>query len=163
MEYTEDANKRIRLFELANSRVLETIFDADGAVIRTSILQSSDLKSALAEFLNSFPEKPNESEKNFEEVKLKKQCPHCGSDTLARSINIAKNQVPIVPIYECRGCGGKSYYLTADYLRYLVLSNKGLFEKQELCQLEANENEFLGELSEYIVRIFASKKIKRIN
>ena len=162
IEYSEGANRRIRLFEVANNKILETIFDDDGAVMRISILQSKDLESALSEFLNSLPEKVDKVEKPYEEIKLKKQCPYCGSDALARSINIEKGQVPIAPIYECKNCSEKSYYLTEEYLQYLVLCNKELFEKQELRQLEANEKEFLGELSEYIVRIFASKRIKRI-
>jgi hypothetical protein len=162
IEYSEGANRRIRLFEVANNKILETIFDDDGAVMRISILQSKDLESALSEFLNSLPEKVDKVEKPYEEIKLKKQCPYCGSDALARSINIEKGQVPIAPIYECKNCSEKSYYLTEEYLQYLVLCNKELFEKQELRQLETNEKEFLGELSEYIVRIFASKRIKRI-
>ncbi|MCL5117224.1 MAG: hypothetical protein M1124_00130 [Candidatus Marsarchaeota archaeon] len=162
VEYNDGADKRIKLFEVVNNKILETIFDCDGAVMRISILQGSDLESALSEFLNSLPEKIDKLERTFEEIKLKKQCPHCDSDNLVREIHIEKNQVPIAPIYECKNCGGRSYHLTPEYLQYLVLSHKELFEEQELHQLKTNEKEFFNELSEYIVRIFASKRIKRI-
>ncbi len=162
IEYSENNTKKIRLFELINNQILETIFNENGAIIQTLFLKNNTIDSATNIFFNSLNEKIERSEETFEEIKLKKLCPKCTSDSLNRFINQSKKEIPIVPIYICNNCNEKSYYLTQEYLEYLVLNNKNLFEKTELDQLNTNKNEFLNELSEYINRILASKKISRI-
>jgi hypothetical protein len=64
-----------------------------------------------------------------------------------------------MPLYSCTGCSTKSYYLTRDYLEYLVDNNNSMFEAAELSELSKDKNAFMSELEAYIIRIFASKKI----
>ncbi len=99
---------------------------------------------------------------DFTEIKLNKQCPSCASYSLSRDIDFDKQKVPIMPTYVCAQCQGKSYYLSDSYLNYLVSDNSELFSEKELKEMTSNKEAFLSELKEYIIRIFASKRIIRI-
>jgi len=59
-------------------------------------------------------------------------------------------------------CKAKSYYLTDEYLEFLVDSNYNMFSDDEQREIERDKNAFLKELRAYIIRIFASKKIQSI-
>ena len=102
-------------------------------------------------------------EKPYDEVKLKKKCPNCGSSSLERcSRSVSGSEMPVMPIYLCGNCKKKSYHLTNTYLEYLVKANPGLFSKEELSEFDGRNEAFIGELQGYILRIFASKKIMSI-
>lgn len=104
------------------------------------------------------------SEKTYEEVKLNRQCPHCGGTSLVRFANsvMTSKELPVMPIYSCNACTKRSYYLTDEYLAFLVKNNKALFEGAELAELEKDSQAFMHEMKEYIIRIFATKHIARI-
>lgn len=74
----------------------------------------------------------------------------------------SKNTMPVMPLYYCTNCSKQSYYLTNTYLEYLIYNNKGLFTNKEQVELQNDEEAFIAELKEYIIRIFASKKIMQI-
>jgi len=103
-------------------------------------------------------------EKPFEEIKISKSCPHCNTNSLVRYVDAysSRQVIPIMPIYSCKNCSKQSYYLTDSYLEYLVYSKKELFSNDEQTELRNNESAFITELKEYIIRIFASKKIMQI-
>lgn len=106
---------------------------------------------------------PATKEKPYEELRLKKSCPNCGSDSLIRYTKpVSGEEMPVVPIYLCKSCNRKSYHLTTAYLEYLIKSNTDLFAQSELLELNKKHEAFVKELEGYILRIFASKKIMRI-
>ena len=103
-------------------------------------------------------------EKAYEEVKLNRQCPHCGETSLVRFADsvVASKDLPVMPLYSCSVCKKRSYYLTDEYLEFLVKNNASLFEGAELAELEKDSQAFMHEIKEYIIRIFAAKHIERI-
>ncbi len=92
-------------------------------------------------------------------------CASC-SGTLTRELDLVHpsviNAVPVVPSYVCRRCSKRFYSMTDAYLKSLVANKKELFDEKDLKELSENEEAFVSTLQEYIIRIFASKKISRI-
>ena len=92
-------------------------------------------------------------------------CTSC-SGILVRELDLMHpsviNTVPVVPSYICRGCSKRFYSMTDTYLKSLVVNKKELFDEKDLKELSENEEAFVSTLQEYIIRIFASKKISRI-
>jgi len=92
-------------------------------------------------------------------------CTSC-SGTLARELDFVHpsviNTVPVVPAYICRKCSKRFYSMTDTYLKSLVANKNELFAEKDLKEFSENEEVFVSTLQEYIIRIFASKKISRI-
>jgi hypothetical protein len=92
-------------------------------------------------------------------------CTSCNG-ILARELDLIHpsviNTVPVVPSYICKGCSKRFYSMTDTYLKSLVADKKELFDEKDLKELSVNEEVFVSTLQEYIIRIFASKKISRI-
>ncbi len=164
LEYSAKGIAVVKQWEEKGKRILETVFDENGAVLQQKLLDMEgnglealierELKEAAAREVKSMP---------YEDVKLKKPCPSCGSSSLERlDRSVSGDELPVVPIYLCKSCGKKSYHLTTRYLDYLISRNKNLFAQGELAKLDDNHDAFVNELEEYILRIFASKKIMRI-
>ncbi|MFI5412885.1 MAG: hypothetical protein ACHQX1_03255 [Candidatus Micrarchaeales archaeon] len=168
LEYYENDRLRSALWEPFSTGILNTIFDEDGAVLRQEMLPKKndtqkEMDAHISEFMKSANVK-NATDSSYNEIKLQKKCPTCGSSSISRYIELngEKPVVPILPTYLCAGCKGRCYYLSDTYLDYLVSNNNDLFSKEELKELESNKDAFLSELKEYIIRIFASKRIMRI-
>jgi hypothetical protein len=105
----------------------------------------------------------NPKKKDYTETKINKPCPKCNEYALVRHIEaFSGNDVPIMPIYYCKKCASKSYYLTSEYLEYLLENNMKLFDEKELKDLKNDKIAFVKELNEHIIRIFASKRILSI-
>jgi predicted RNA-binding Zn-ribbon protein involved in translation (DUF1610 family) len=163
LEYTANGLEVVKLWEKSGELTVETTFDRDGAVLQQQLLDgNTDVEKKVKQELQSASVQAVR-EKPYEEVRLKKPCPNCGSDSLARCPrSVSGDPLPVVPVYRCKSCNKKSYHLNTAYLDYLVRSNTGLFEKGELQELESNRDAFITELEGYILRIFASKRITRI-
>jgi len=157
-DYSINGSRNTLLIERVGEGVLETLFDENGATLKQVLLKggSEVINAEVNEMANRIK---GLKETEYEEVVPKMDCPHCGSRTLKRYINIEDNSVPIIPTYICTSCGGRSYHLTDQYLKDLVYENKEVFSDDEKKDLESNEQAFFKELKEYIIRIFASKKI----
>lgn len=166
LEYVQDGKKRTALWEPMCNGVVETIFDDSGAVLRQVLLPEKAGEGADCHMQRLISELKvmKTAEKEFSEVKINKKCPTCDSDSLVRFTEgiTDTTKAPVMPTYICKSCNGKSYYLTDDYLEYLVSNNKEMFEPKELAEMEKDRGAFIHELREYIIRIFASKKIARI-
>ncbi len=157
-DYRHEGKTNTLLIEKAGNGILESLFDEKGAALKQIMLKGG--QSAVEEEVKELSKRIGHLESTeYKEVTLQKDCPHCGSSPLSRSIDFGKGEVPVVPTYICAKCGGRSYYLTDQYLRSLVFENKHLFSEEEERELNANEEVFIKELKEYIIRIFASKKI----
>ena len=162
LDYAEGSASITLLWEpMPDNCVLETKFSSTGAILDQKLvrLSSSTLKEMVDTFMEQHSLEPRETV--FEEPRLEAACPSCGSHDIVRYIKAAKGSksVPVMPMYACRNCGAKSYYLTDEYLKKLVRQNPGLFEGKDLGELDKNEERFIKELREYIARVFASKKI----
>ncbi len=159
-EYMAGGESRTLLIEPLNEGVLKTLYDREGGVLK-QIAVGGDDDLMVNEIYEVIKDSRSVRKVPYNEVMLNKLCPHCGVGQLRRVREPAGDikGVPVVPTYVCTSCGGKSYHLTDAHLRSMVNENRSLFTDEELNALNANEEEFLKELKEYIIRIFASKKI----
>ena len=107
-----------------------------------------------------------EFKKSYNGVCIGAKCPKCRGD-IARELDVCDiesvKDVPVVPILVCKSCRGRYYSLNKEYLDFLVEGNKHLFTQEELEEKEKNGKSFASELNEYIIRIFAAKKIPRLD
>jgi transposase-like protein len=100
------------------------------------------------------------SERAYMAIKLHKVCPECKKDSPRRQLEgTTIREVPIIPLYVCDSCGCRSYHLTKEYLLHLVEKKRALFSAAEAAEYEKDPKKFVDELREYVIRIFASKRI----
>jgi hypothetical protein len=162
IEYLHKSEKRVMLWEAKGNSAIETTFDNNGAILMQRLvkLDQEPLDSRAINALKSEGISKTE-EKEYWDIKFDKPCPKCTERKLQRYVEAfsGNNEMPIMPLYHCPNCGTKSYYLTDQYLEYLVDSNAELFNDEEVSEKEANKRAFMDELKGYIIRIFASKKI----
>ncbi|MDE1761666.1 MAG: hypothetical protein KGH59_04190 [Candidatus Micrarchaeota archaeon] len=102
----------------------------------------------------------------YEGVSVDVTCEGCSKRSLRREMEMTDTRnvanVPVVPMFVCTNCRKRYYSMTQSYIRKLVARNMELFEDGERKMRESNEAAFLKEIQEYMVRIFASKKIALI-
>lgn len=165
LEYGTGESRVAMLWERRDSGTLETTFDYNGAVTN-QVLFRDDFSSAegmLLRAMHTASIDPGEvSDVEFGEIQLKFSCPSCGKHTLKRYAGSPIKGIPVVPTYACSSCSQHSYNLTKAHLLKIAMSNKDLFTTAECEELERDSGAFIAELYEYIIRIFASKKIKRV-
>lgn len=168
LEYVQDKEKRFALWEPFGNGVVETIFDAHGAILKQEMFpENQNPQIEIDNYMKRFMKQVHLNDlvdETYSEIKLDKKCPTCSNDSLTRIMDLDTKEpnVPILPTYLCTSCKGKSYYLSDAYLEFLVSNNTTMFSDAERKELEANREAFLHELKEYIIRIFASKRIIRI-
>ena len=143
---------------------LVTEFNRAGEVMDQVYYRSKAGEDALADFLGA--NVSVRSVKEYSKVDVSAECDACRSMKIGREMDFASpsgiEKVPVVPIYKCTGCGKRFYSMSDRYLGALVGRNEDLFEEKELGELDINAGEFMTTLNEYIIRIFASKKISRL-
>lgn len=163
--YEKSGRRAFSLSERTAFGVLLTEFSEDGEVFDQHCIKEKDHLGALAKYLGLGSPVVVDVDA-YEKVSANAACGGCSGRGLARELDLvapeAINNVPVVPIFVCRSCKQKSYSMTESYLRNLVKSNAPLFTEEERKELDADENKFIGVLQEYIIRIFASKKISRL-
>ncbi len=144
---------------------LITELTGDGEVLEQVLSEINDAERALSKHLTGYELSVTEV-KEYERVGVNAACDACGSRSIARELDDrvpeGVDNVPVVPIFVCGSCGAKYYQLGDTYLRRMVARKSGLFDKAELAELEENEAAFVDALQENVIRIFASKKIKRL-
>ncbi|MGI0134369.1 MAG: hypothetical protein ACREBW_05375 [Candidatus Micrarchaeaceae archaeon] len=162
LEYHENGSRVTKLWERKGDRVLESTFNDEGAILLQELkeINEAGVNERVQSILNSAGV-ISAREKPYEEIRLSRQCPKCSNIGLTRHVDAfsASQEIPVMPLYHCRSCSSKSYYLTDSYLEHLVLNNKGMFDVKELSELDVNKQAFMEELKAYIIRIFASKRI----
>jgi DNA-directed RNA polymerase subunit M/transcription elongation factor TFIIS len=163
LEYNTQGRKTIKLWEEKHGGTLETTFNCDGAILAQKLLGGTTPEQRIKSTLGA-ASAPSALEKAYEEVKLNRQCPNCGEARLVRFADsiVSSKDLPVMPIYRCTACKKRSYYLTDEYLEFLVANNTTLFDPKERAELEKDRHAFMNELKEYIIRIFAAKHIARI-
>ena len=145
---------------VADGHVLETKFSSSGSILDQRLIKLGEaaVKDIVEAFMEQHSLEPLETV--FEEPRLEAKCPSCGSGRLDRYAKSAKspNSVPVMPMYQCRECGAKSYHLTDAYLKKLAVSNPGMFESKDIKSMAEDEERFIKELRDYIVRISRRRK-----
>lgn len=159
--------KGMRLFSLAEPTKIGTLlteFTAQGEVIRQEYRKSRDIDKELSSFIGMRIEK--EAASAYEPIRLNAVCPRCGGE-LVRELDTKApgeiGEVPVVPLFVCNKCGTHYYTLHREFLAGIVHARPDLFEAEELEELKQDEHEFLDRLEATIIRIFASRRLFRIN
>jgi len=160
---------RFSIAEETTMGTLVTEFNDGGDVLNQVCTGTRDAEKALAGYLAEAGigtlNVANRGDCAYEPVRVDARCKSCKGE-IARELDLKRpdeiRNVPIVPIFICRDCGIKFYSMTDDYLRALVSRNEGLFKPDELSEKKRNEREFVNTIQEYIIRIFASKRISRL-
>lgn len=165
LDYSLDGINLTKLWEQRREGLLETTFDSGGAIIRQQLVKAKgpETEGRISDFIKQ-SKITDLKERKYESIRLNKPCPRCGTDSLTRYVEAfsTSKEIPVMPLYYCPNCKGKSFSLTDAYLEYLVHNNKELFGEKELAELDRNSASFIKELHEYIIRIFASKRIMQI-
>ena len=158
IDYKIDNLSYIDTFSIIDGHILHEHLDSNGALLDQELFKDGNIHVHIDALLNRI--KCEAKTGVYETVYLKKSCPKCGNTSLNRYFD-GKN-VPIVPVYRCMNCSSNSIFITDEYLSKLVKNNGNLFDKKEIEELSKNNDYFMSELKEYIIRIFASKKILSI-
>lgn len=158
VEYNAGKGSVLETFEDFGDGVLRTAYSRDGRVIDRELLaeggRAKDWAARVAKRIGAAM-----ASAEYDDVRIGRPCPHCGGSI---SLYAEERDIPIMPIYVCAACKGRSIDLTDEYLARLVMGNRGLFDQKELAELERNPETFGSELKGHIIRIYASKHVARI-
>ena len=161
MDAENGEGKATTLLEnLGGGLVLASVFDHEGNLLSRKVVNTgSEGTAAIERQVSTGFETITQG--NYRDIVLEKDCPKCGNKGMARSTDISNSiaDVPVMPLVICQSCGTKGYTLSDSYLREMVMANKELFSSKEQEELERDAAGFMAELREYIIRIFASKRI----
>ncbi len=156
------SDSTVLIVERTMKGVLVTTLDRTAGVLDQEYLKGADVSSVLGSKLPGFA---IETVHDMPKTTLGKRCAGCGM-LLARELESADpgvlDDVPVVPIFRCSACGKRHYSVTREYLGKLVDRNEGLFSEEDMKELRKDREKGINMLNEYIIRIFASKKISRI-
>jgi hypothetical protein len=164
--YRVNGQEFFSIAEPTSSGILITEFRKNGEVVNQVYERGGKTDSALAKYLSTFGELEFLNVDAYERVKVDAACTKCGAERIEREldradINLVSN-VPVVPMFVCRKCGSRFYSMSDSYLRRLVENNVMLFETNEIELRKKDEVKFVNTLQEYIIRIFASKRIQKL-
>lgn len=157
VDYSDGNSALTETFEEIGNSVLVTSFNSDGRVLDRRLSKGG--KGAEARALEFAGSMGRVERCEYSEVLIGKACPKCGGRL---EMHVGEADVPIMPLYDCRGCGSRSFDLTDEYLQKLVSGNRVLFENSELDALGKSPEGFRNELMDYIIKIYASKHISKI-
>ena len=166
-KYASGDGESFSIAERLLSGTLVTDFKGTGEVINQQYVHMGDVREALSKHLGEAASLEFIETQTYEPIKVDATCTNCGTDTVERELDRQDtrtvHKVPVVPIFVCRKCGTKFYSMTDAYLKRLIENNASLFEAEELKQRKEDDAKFVNELQEYIIRIFASKRIHKLN
>lgn len=152
------------LSEKTRSGSLVTRFAGSGLVKDQMHYSSKSIEVALAEYLGG--EIKIVPVERYERVIADSPCKKCGEKKVTRELDLVGagmvENIPVIPLFRCLSCGERFYSMSSEYLSLLANRNVGLFEQDELKEKEKDGELFVKTLNEYVIRIFASKKISRL-
>ncbi len=163
--YERNGKPRFCLSEKTRKGTLITEFSMAGKITDQIYLKEKMPEDSLRDYLGK--EINVEKINAYERIKVSASCKKCGMENkISRELDLAVisyvDNVPAVPMFKCTGCGERFYAMSDEYLELLVSRNKDLFKKEELEEIEKDRISSIKQLDEYIIRIFASKKITRL-
>ncbi len=151
------------IFEKTREGVLVTELDEGLGVLDQEYFKNGTVVEIIGKKLGAGVRiKPVEL---LERTSLTLNCDVC-SKPLFRELDFVDpcliDRVPVVPIFRCAACDKRFYSITKAYLGRLVDRNNALLDEKERAALEDNRESLINIMNEYVIRIFASKKISRI-
>jgi hypothetical protein len=164
--YSFCGEMRFSLVEETRAGTLITEFRSNGEVLNQVGAGKKRAEEALAEYLKGIGElNIGRAKGKYVPVRVGAECAKCRGG-IARELDLKCpgeiKSVPVVPMFVCVGCGSRYYHLTDEYLIRLVRSNAALFDSEEARERGKDEGEFVKTLQEYVIRIFASKRISKL-
>jgi hypothetical protein len=164
-EYRKGGVQRFCLSEKTAGGVLITEFNINSEVVNQVYVEGKDNCAELSRYIGVCDCRPVKAG-GYRGIVINARCSACGSVGLRRSLDAVRpseiRSVPVIPLFACGQCGKSHYSLTDEYLALLVQSKSSLFDKEELEQIDGDREASVRLLQEYIIRIFASKKISRV-
>lgn len=163
--YLKDGDRQFCLAEPVAKGTLITEFNDVGEVLNQVYKEGVGVSGGLTSYLGL---KENETKRigKYDGIKINAKCKDCGNRGLVRELDLLHpaeiKDIPIVPLFVCAKCKKRHYSMTRGYLKVLVAGNEGLFEGDELKEIKGDTQAAMDVLNEYVIRIFASKKISRI-
>ncbi len=165
--YSRYGTEVFSIAECTAEGILITEFESSGQVVDQvySKGHGRGVDAALKEYIAAGDTEIVDAEK-YEGVTAGFVCGACGHAGLRRELDLKHpseiHDVPVVPIFVCGACGARHYSMTDKYLKALVKSNRGMFGSKELEEMDSDTEASVASMQEYIIRIFASKKINRM-
>lgn len=163
--YKRDGGERFCVSEETLSGTLVTEFKNNGEVVNQVYADKKGPEKVLAAYLGTQKLSIKETDA-YEHVKVRANCTRCGNESIERAMDQQESgkisEVPVVPLFVCKRCKTRFYSMSDEYLKHLVSRKESLFEADEVAEQNRDESRFVHTLQEYIIRIFASKKIERL-
>ena len=166
-EYFKCGKRMFAIAEQTEKGSLITEFNLSNEVANQVYLEGGNAQADVIGYLDiSGSSVRVDGAGKYSGVSIDARCSGCGAGSLFRELDgllpSEIKDIPVVPIFMCKECKKKHYMLTDSYLAELVKNNDALFEKSERDEISSNLDSSINMLQEYIIRIFASKKISRI-
>jgi hypothetical protein len=166
MSYVSNGEKGFCVAEQTRKGALVTEFNEHGVAVNQVYHKDVEAESLLKDYLKHVGSVEIRAGDYYERVYSNSACNQCGG-RVVRELDLKEPEsiaeVPVVPIFVCTECSKKYYSMSKSYLRHLVNENQDLFEKRDLEEKEKDIDAFINTLNEYIVRVFASKKISKLD
>ncbi|MEM0087261.1 MAG: hypothetical protein QW774_02265 [Candidatus Micrarchaeaceae archaeon] len=166
--YNRYGGKCFAVSEKIGGGILISEFGSNGVLMDQIYKRGDEPFSALSEYIAAAGDRLElDSSGKYKQVLLDATCTSCGSRTLVREYDTMGldgiKSAKVVPIFICKNCGSRFYSISWRYMEKLVSEHIDLFEEDELKKYYSDKKAFMNELNEYVIRIFASKKIIAIN
>jgi hypothetical protein len=163
--YFVEGKANICIAEPTKKGVLVTQLSEQGEVIDQVYSVGGDVAPTLAAYLGPSVKAKFVEVPRYEGLALRAKCASCNG-RIVRELDSKRpeeiEEVPVIPIFCCVSCQKRFYNISNSYLRKLVELNPDMFEKEDLVEKEKDGDAFINTLNEYIVRVFASKKISKL-
>ncbi|MDE1855942.1 MAG: hypothetical protein KGH49_01770 [Candidatus Micrarchaeota archaeon] len=165
--YFSNEVRAFAISEKTANGVLVSEFTEEGELLDQIYKKSNDPMVEIANHVKHIAsELTIRSVESYSGVEVRAKCDGCNGKSIKREMDLLAPptilKIPVVPLFVCTNCKKKFYSMTPTYLRKLVARNTEMFEKNELEMRNAGEQAFIDEVQEYMVRVFASKKLTRI-
>jgi hypothetical protein len=163
--YSLGGERCFAVAEKVKGGVLISEFGMERGILGQAYVKSGDPLGELAGYLHAVGVVRGISG-GYARVELRNGCQDCGSGVVVRELDVVdaeKADVPVVPIFTCTACKKRFYAITDEYLSRLVEGNLYLFAEDELEERGRDKDAFINTLNEYVIRVFASKKIGRLS
>ncbi|MEM3781425.1 MAG: hypothetical protein QXT43_00480 [Candidatus Micrarchaeaceae archaeon] len=163
-QYFAKGSARFCVAEPTSLGTLLTEFSESGEVLRQEYRKSRQVQLELDRFLGK-ETKLVKTGAPYARVKVDAECKSCGGEVLRELDTVEPNsisKVPVVPIYICASCKTRYYSMNNEFLLALIEGAPALFEQDELEEFKSDANAFTEKLQATILRIFAMKKIFKL-
>lgn len=161
----EPAQDAFVLVEKTAKGVLLSKFSVDGELLDQDYSKIGGPIEKLKDYLKT-EELAVKKVSSYTHVAVNATCDSCGKKSIKREFDLVEPNrilnVPVVPLFVCTSCRKKFYSMNKGYLKKLISNNVDLFEPEEVKNKDISRDEFVEEMKENIIRIFASKKITLI-